>query len=390
MPSTLDGLAREIPLKRPRGSLLTGTEAAHTFGATSWMPIRMNSRTTKALQIVACVALCAPIPAHAQRPEWTVTTSAPADVWFHALAVVGFQGFGPLDFYDVRYAATVRDVKRHSGRPPSLLDRKARYFRDHFAADSAFEVLHFVPLHFLKSDVESMLATLAAAADGGGQPHRDGQAQRAAEAITRALGGGNRRKLLREFVEAVDDEWRGFLRDYSHAQAASRDARVALTRRRWNEDYAPSLWHTLASAGVSRGTVVLSPALGAEGRIFEAGDRTVVAVTLAASGSDADAEPQAIVRELCFPLLRRAPPPLAFGRDRVTMERMNSARAVGCGAITIARVNASLRLPYEQRYLQAAGIRANDRAAPKFDEVFPVDDPTRAYLSRMLYRGGGQ
>lgn len=350
----------------------------------------MHSRTAKALQVVACVTLCAPIPAYAQSPEWTVTMSAPADAWFHALAVVGFQGFGPLDFYDVRYAATVREIKRLSGQPPSLLDRKVRYFRDRFAADSAFEVLHFVPLHFLGSDVESMLAALAAAADGGGRAQPDGQAQRAAQAIIRTLGGGNRRQLMREFVEAVDDEWRGFLRDHSHARAASLDARVALVRRRWNEDYAPSLRQTMASAGVSRGTVVLSPALGAEGRIFEAGDRTVVAVALAAAGSDANAEPQAIVRELCFPLLRRAPPPIAFGRDRVTMERMNSARAVGCGAITIARVSASLRLPYEQRYLQAAGIRANARAAPTFAEVFPVDDPTRAYLSRMLYRGGSQ
>ena len=40
--------------------------------------------------------------------SWTVARDPFMDLWFHCLATVGYEGFGPLTLYDARYADRAR------------------------------------------------------------------------------------------------------------------------------------------------------------------------------------------------------------------------------------------------------------------------------------------
>ena len=85
-------------------------------------------------------------PSHELR--WIVAGDAAADLWFYSLGTLGIDGPGTLPYYDARYARTVAATKARQGVGPSKLDRDAFRLRQAMASDSAFEVLHFLPLYF--------------------------------------------------------------------------------------------------------------------------------------------------------------------------------------------------------------------------------------------------
>jgi hypothetical protein len=114
---------------------------------------------------VAALALHIAVPAsvHGQGqsarlhgPQWIVASDATTDLWFHSLAVLGLNGPGTLPFYDTRYAQRVSDEKARRGIAPSRLDRDAARLRRAIMADSAFELLHFIPLYLDRMSPEDL------------------------------------------------------------------------------------------------------------------------------------------------------------------------------------------------------------------------------------------
>src|SRR5512147_3215408 len=100
--------------------------------------------------------------------SWRVAHDPFVDLWFHSLAVVGFDGYGPLPMYDAQYAARVRAAKA-GAHLTTALDRRAAKFHTAFVADSAFEALHFLPLYFAGTDPAVALPALSSALRG--TPH---------------------------------------------------------------------------------------------------------------------------------------------------------------------------------------------------------------------------
>src|SRR6266511_1649718 len=116
--------------------------------------------------------------ASAQSLAWSVRSSPAADLWFHGLAIAGFTGFGDLPLYAPDYASRVARDRAAHGSTTSLVSR-AEYFREAFTEDSAFEVLHFVPLYFEHSGRGDMLEALQRVArEGAGAVSHVGGAER--------------------------------------------------------------------------------------------------------------------------------------------------------------------------------------------------------------------
>ena len=117
--------------------------------------------------IGAASPACAQESAAADQGSWRVIPLPHVDLWNHGLAVVGFEGSGPDPLYDPSYRARIREVKEGLGVYPSTLDRRSPSLAAAFQADSAFELLHFVPLYFASAGPDRMLDALTQVAETG-------------------------------------------------------------------------------------------------------------------------------------------------------------------------------------------------------------------------------
>jgi len=339
----------------------------------------------------------APPPAEirrvAARESWKVRSEADSDLWFHGMAVIGFEGFGPLRMYDTGYAERVRAAKRRRGIYPTLLDRKSARFRVAFYGDSTFEIMHFLPLYFLAPSSDGLLRAIRAiardssAADNAGDP----ATRNAVKAVASLLGSRRQRELLGEFVDALEDERRVFYEDYERESAGARTAQIAKVQQHWNADLAPALAPYLERWRLGNGLIVVSPALGAEGRFVILGRGSapgpVIAVGLPSSPADHDGVPLSAVRELCFPIVHAV-----IGQDaarkleRVAAERLSSVAAVRCGALALERYVPALRSSYQTQFLRAAGSPATGAGVDAaFIRVFNLPPAVDAGLRRAIF-----
>ncbi|MGD8321063.1 MAG: hypothetical protein PVJ02_11420, partial [Gemmatimonadota bacterium] len=301
------------------------------------------------------------------RQRWTFGDDAFADLWFHGLAVVGFYGFGPFPLYDPDYALAAAAERRADGTRETPLELRRGDFRGSFQRDEAFEILHFVPLYFAGRDPREALRSLSAVASlAPGTLPQEGDA--AATAVASVLTRADERRTLGDFVRALDEEWTRVVLPRRTENAAGNRQRLLEIRHRWTSVWAPALTDFLSREGFQEGSVVVVPALGAEGRFLDRnpagtpGPLVVVGDPGEAAGTDAALS--SLVRELCYPAVRRAFAPFE-GRvsDRVAASRASDLTATRCGELLL-----EARAP-----AQVAAYRA------RFD--LPPGGAGRAFLS---------
>lgn len=300
---------------------------------------------------------------------WRVVTSPALDLWFHGLAITGFTGFGAFPLYDPAYVIRSRAAQRAAGVESSRLDAGASTFRSAFERDSAFEVLHFVPLVVPIRDPSSLLRVMRAVA--GGEPaaaSADAGIQRIAGALMTALPLASERGVLAGFTDALEDEWRLWLRGWMERTAVEREGNAARTEALWREQVEPRLAGWLRAGGLDRGTIVLTPVLGAEGRFVEGDpgnpDDNLVAVR--------DAEPAevvvAVLRELCYPTVRAAMAKSGVQfADRVEATRISDRAATVCGAVLAGRVSDALAARFRARFAAATPDRGGVTLPPAIE-----------------------
>ena len=324
--------------------------------------------------IVACAAVLlgafAPGTAAAQREaaQWVVRRDAFAELWYHGLATVGADAYGPLPLYSASHARALREAKRARGLS-TRLDSSARALRAVFAGDSSFDALHFVPLYFVGVDPDAALAALREALTGRQAVKAVPLALAArALAVTRPILGARNRQAVLAFVDALAIEWRLVVRD-ERATWRPSPRMLGELQQDWDSRFAPPLSRYLADGGRSRGTIVVVPALGREGRVVSLRDGASVVMVGADSVAGVDDAPLfAAVRELAFSLLDELPPArLTASFDRLDAEREREVAAVRGGAILLDAVAPSLVESYSRVFVAGfagGGNRTLERAYP--------------------------
>ncbi len=316
--------------------------------------------------------------APAQR-DWTITAAAHADLWFHGLAVVGLQGFGPLPFYSAAYATETRAAKRAAGRFPTLLDSLAPELGAAFARDSAFEILHFVPLYFAAAEPAAMLDALAEVARGRPPP------EPGARLVASVLRSASQRRALGSLVRALRAEWDGYFGAQWNARRADRERALAAATAEWR-DLEGALGGFLRTRRLDAGRALASAAVGPEGRVFRGDpadpEDNQVVVWLPAGPDAGRIVVAALVRELCYPLVTATLERTLGGSDRVAAERVSSRAAVRCGALLLERHRPDLVAGYRAAFLGGVGESATDAAT--FERVFAVPPPLLAALRDEL------
>lgn len=289
----------------------------------------------RAVGLAAAMAVAAGAQGVASGPgthsNWSVGSDDFADLWFHCLAVLGYDGYGPFAMYDRAYAA------RGASPPAGLRQRLER--------DSALEVVHFVPLYFR------------------------GQAPSAALAALRASA---RQQPLRELVDFARGEWQSVVRDERARGAAVRSSAEARRQDLWRRDFVPALAPYLEAASIRGGWILISPAVGREGRFVRATDGSVVIVVGGVAADTSGAPLLAAVRELAFPIVRRALGDTAPAPDRARAEWLSDIAATRAGAMLLDVVSPALARQYRAMY--GASTSAS------FDTRFPLDPAVESRL----------
>jgi len=294
-----------------------------------------------------------------QSGGWTFTSDPFADLWFHGLAIVGFDGFGRVPLYDAEYAWDVTAARR-GDTSPSELELARGELLAALMSDPAFEVLHFVPLYFADAPVDMALDALEHLGDGGAS-RTDPRVAREVTAIGSVLVTPEQRSVVTAFVRALRAE-RPFL---TRRRAQGFDIGGSGVAKLWKERVQSELGAFLAREQFTHGTVVMTPALGTEGRFLDTDGGVLVMVGVSADAA-APAVVGAVLRELCYPAVRRAVAPYESRiEDRRVVSDVSDLAATRCADLLLERHAAELLPPYRARFgvgssssgfLSAAGL----------------------------------
>ena len=330
---------------------------------------------------LALLLAAAPLAAQSGA-RWLFRSSSTADLWYHGVALAGLTGFGAQPLYDPGYPAAVRRTRDARGTAPTLLEREAAQLREAFLADSAFELVHFVPLYFAAAEPEEMLAALEAVARSGreavaAQPPRT---RFGASTVAFVLAAPAQRATLGRFVAALREEWPVY-RTERGAASEARNARLAAATATWERALEPALRGFLAKERLDGGVVLAVPSLGPEGRLFagQPDDRAdnIVAVALP-MGEPADAAAYLAVRELAFPAARRALANAALlPTDRLAAERLAGQGSAQLGRMVLGAGAPGSAATYERVLTALAGC------GREFAACFPLPSDAQRALEAV-------
>lgn len=321
-------------------------------------PLALLVAASVAVAAAATVSVAGATRVEAQTREgWHFVGDPLTDLWYHGLAVIGFDGTGRLPLHAEGYARAARLRWADAGAGASALERARPELLAAFRADPAFEVLHFVPLYFTDAPVDVALSALGALGDSRAS-HLDPRITREATAIGGVLATPEQRAALATFVQALAEDRKALVH---HGLLGTQDGRRLATA--WKELSLGPFADFLADEGIEMGTVFVAQALGREGRFLQAGGtvRVVVGAT-----PDEGQLVASLVRELCYPGVRRALAPWESRfPDRPTASALGDGMATRCGAIVLGTYAPDLLDAYHRRFgveassvgfLSAAGL----------------------------------
>ena len=349
------------------------------------MRARLGSRAALAvaLSVIAAATLHAQRePQRGQETRWVVVSDPATDLWFHALAVIGIDGPGTLPFYDADYAQAVAGEKARRGVNPTRLDRDALRLRRAIMSDSAFELLHFLPLYLDRTSPEALARALRQIAAGS-------RATLASEdvlgALRSSLSSRAQRAVLADLADAIEDEWQAFYRDDASRRTAALAARRRALQSRWDESFAPRFARVFRTIGADGGVLLISTPVGPEGRVVNLGPAGVIAAVSDRGGAGADAPLLAAIRELCFPLLQHIQDTDPIARAHAARGADESSRAaVQCGAQLVDSLMPSAATEYRALFLRARAGESPTGYRRRFDQRFRTDTVTLRALSQAM------
>lgn len=337
--------------------------------------------------VISCLFglwMAAPVLAQGTEPPdsgWTVRASAAADLWFHGMAVARlYDAERPLPLYNAEYVERVQAVKRERGISTAL-DSVGPAIRRQFFRSDARDFFHFVPLYFARTRPQRMLTALDAVANRRirdtilNQP----DVRLAAAAVATQMTARGARRLVGQFVEALQNEWDRFYEEYWQEWRNAEADRYSEIREMWATRLGPSLTPFLSRARLEGGVIVPSPPLGLEGRMDEGdsfdGYDNLVAVWLPPGAHGADHSTFAVLKELCFALVNRVPMSVT-GSSR-EQEAVRARAAVRCGHLLLEFYEPTLLARYRRVFLESLGEAEPQRPVEAFERLYPL--PAEVY-----------
>jgi hypothetical protein len=295
---------------------------------------------TRGVMLVLMIGASHPAAAQAR---WRLTHSAAADRWFESMARLRLSPGGSLPWYGPTRGAV-----------PSWQPAAARAI--------TLEVLHFAPLYYPSASPSEFTSAIRAGASGATAP--TARASFLVAVLSATIVAPTDRALLASI---------GVFAEGSATPTGVSAERLTALQAIWDSVYAPALVPFLRTRKLEGGLLMVVPALGPEGRIFEGHpDDTsdnVIAVTDGARSTIAEAPLLAAVRELCASLVTTTLDRAAAAGGPIHNAAAATRASVRCGAKLIERALPSRVESYRLLWSQFGGATSFDAAFPPLKNV---------------------
>ncbi|MHB1223016.1 MAG: hypothetical protein ACYC2G_03060 [Gemmatimonadaceae bacterium] len=369
---------------------------------------RRSTAPALALALVATLAACGPPvtqtmparPAPATEPAastapgtpsnaiWPLKTREHVDLWLHGYALL-MNDTAKVPLFRRGYADSIARRKAATSTV-TVLDANRDQLRSQLAERPSLEQGQFVPLYF--ADWAELRRAGTVFLETNGNPSRASSPQlaRMVAFLAGVYPTPADRDWLRLFLLGLDDEQVKFFQAYWSEQQEARAPVLAAVQTEWQARARPKLQGFLNNTRQNTGDIMLSLALGGEGRTVAGGStESVVAVTFPATAAEADQAIHVFVHEVVGQVAQQAVEDNttpAEKRDGVAAG-LQSMAAVRGGALLLQRAAPELAEGYMEYYLNVAGVAAGtgDQAIrTTFERTFPLPTSIRDALARQL------
>lgn len=316
---------------------------------------------------------------------WGVKSREHVDLWLH--------GFAMLQDDTTRvplYRRGYRDemtVVRNRGRISTALDSNRTRLQARFAQNRTLTNLQFAALYFGSWDDMRSAIDVFLRAEGNPRAASDAQAAQVIAFFAGQLPAPADREWLKLFVQSLVDEGRKFHHEWWVARTRERAPALARVDSLWQRTYRSKFQPFLNNSGQAAGDLLVSLAIGGEGRTVAASkSQNVVTVTYPASAATAEEAVYVFAHEVIGTIAAAAV------NDHVTPaerregigERYQSAAAVRGGLLLVQRVAPELATGYARFYLREVGESASGDPVAALSAAFPLRDAVRDAINSQL------
>ena len=318
--------------------------------------------------------------------SWRVTTIEHVDLWLHGFALLT-SDTGHVPFFARGYKQRMTALKRQRNLFTQL-DANQQDLSARFAANPALTNAQFLAMYFGSFQDIVNATDYFIRANGDPRAASDPQIQQQIAIMASNFRTAADRNWLRLFVQSLQDENTRFFHDYWVGEQQARGAAFAEFREQWHSRYYPKLSRFLNNTQQAAGQLVLSLALGGEGRTVNDGKQS----NLIAVGFPTTIE---TASEALFGFAHEAVAQIAQEAiaDNTTAAEQRSGATVGYtgngavrgGALLLQRVAPELVPGYMRFYLRTLGNNgpSGDPAAA-FAAAFPLPSPILNAISRQI------
>lgn len=357
---------------------------------------RIGAPAALALTLVSCAT--APGGAPSGEPVATTGTSATAagvswpvksrehvDLWLHGFAMLEADTARvPLFRRGYREELT---VARNRDRITTALDSNRTRLQARFAQNRTLSGVQFAALYFGSWDEMRTAIDVFLRAEGNPRASNDPQTQRIIGFFAQQLPSPADREWLRVFVSSLVDEGRKFHHAWWVAQTRERAAALSRLDSLWQRTYRAKFQPFLNNSGQAAGDMLLSLAIGGEGRTVAASkSQNVVTVSYPATVSTAQEAIYVFAHETMGSIAATAI------NDHVTpaerregvADRSQSSAAVRGGLMLLQRIAPELATGYARFYLREIGRPATNDPIAALAAEFPLRDAIRDAIGGQL------
>ena len=326
----------------------------------------------------------APAPS-ATTMGWRIDAREHVDLWLHGFAMLQVDS-SLVPTFKLGYRDAVSQARR-AATANTLLDANAFTLQTRLRQNPALASAHFVALYFstwddLRRGTERFLR-----ANGNVRSAGDQETLRMYATFNTYFPSAADRDWLRLFVESLDDERARFFRGWWSQQQSARASGRGALEQLWRSTYAAQFGRFMHGTNQRQGVIVLSLALGGEGRSLDVGRRdNFVTVANPAPGDDPREALYVVAHEIVGTVSNAVVRENTTPRDQQTGEagRLSTLAAVRGGAIMLDRVAPDLATGYRRYYLGIARQVPGADVARQFDMVYAIPDALRKALETQI------
>ena len=342
-----------------------------------------------ALATGACAgsqSTAAPLTRVAAGPQWPVKTREHVDLWLHTFALL-VEDTATVPLFARGYRDQVT-VAKNASNIYTDLDANRNALAAVIKAKPEYEGAQFLALYFGSWEEMRQAFDYFLKAEGDPSKSRNREVQAVIAFLAQQFPRAEGRDFARRLIAGVDSEREKFHHAWWLTEQRARTAGLAATDSLWQRSWRPALQRFLNHTQQASGDLILSLALGGEGRAVPAGkSASQYAVAWPRTPDSAEVALFVFAHEAAGSIAQVAVSDhLTPAQQREGAgARLAGAGLVRGGAMLVARVSPEAAERYARYYLAQMGRPVPARnALAALDAAFPMPDEILASMRRQI------